>query len=194
MQQSARERYQQQRGGRPQYRVQRWTPPPEPKPEPKLDLSDRSFPSLPTSNAPLQTTGGHEFRTAFTTTVKVMAEMEKLQELRERRDREQTQKERGAMKGVYIDRFQHGRLTAQRLEEPEDGDDLWRQRTSEPVEPTEDDGWTEVKHSKAKKGPREKSFREIEEDYQAKEVDEEAAEDYNGDLFERSHRHDHYAT
>lgn len=191
MQQSARERYsqQQQRGGRPQYRYQRWTPPPEPKPEPKLDLSDRSFPSLPTSNAPLQTTGGHAFQSSFTTTVKVMAEMEKLQELRERRDREQTQKQRGEMKGVYVDRFQHGRLSAQRLEEPED---TWSP-PREPREPEEDE-WQEVKHSKAKRAPREKTVQEIEEDYEDKAADEEAAEDYNGDLFERSHRHDHYAT
>lgn len=194
MQQSARERYsQQQRGGRPQYRVQRWTPPPEPKPEPKLDLSDRNFPSLPMSNAPIQSTGGHEFQSSFTTTVKVMAEMEKLQELRERRDRQQTEKERAAMKGVYIDRFQHGRLSAREVVEPEDGDDLWRP-AQEVREPTEEDGWTEVKHSKAKRAPREKTVQEIEEDYEDKAADEEAAEDYNGDLFERSHRHDHYAT
>ena len=97
------------------------------------------------------------------------------------------------MKGVYIDRFHHGRLTAREVVEPEDGDDLWRQ-PPEPREPTEDDGWTEVKHSRAKRVPREKSFRELEEDYEEKAADEEAAEDYNGDLFERSHRHDHYAT
>lgn len=193
--QSARERssYQQQRGGRPQYRVQRWTPPPEPKPEPKLDLSDKTFPALSTTPAP-QATGQHTFQTAFTTTVKVMAETEKLHDLRAQRDRETTQRERSALKGVYVDRFQHGRLSAREVEEPEDGDDLWRTGPTDPPEPTEDDGWTEVKHSKARKGPREKSFREIEEDYRAKELDEEDAEEHNGDLFERSHRHDHYAT
>jgi hypothetical protein len=52
----------------------------------------------------------------------------------------------------------------------------------------------EVKHSKAKKTPYEKSTWELEEDYNDKAADEDAAEDYNGDLFERSHRHDHYAT
>jgi hypothetical protein len=190
MQQSARERYSQQRGGRPQYRYQRWTPPPEPKPEPKLDLSDRTFPSLPTSNTPQQTTGGHAFETKFTTTVKVMAEMEKLQELRAQREREATHQEKTAMKGVYTARFQHGRLAQSRIEEPEE--DEWRP-PQEPVEPAEDE-WVEVRHSKAKRGPREKSFRELEEDYEEKAADEEAAEDYNGDLFERSHRHDHYAT
>lgn len=193
MQPSART-YQQQRGGRPQYgrRYTHWTPPPEPKPEPKLDLSDKSFPSLPMSNAPLQTTGGHDFQTAFTTKVKVMAEMEKLQELRDRRDRAQTEKERTAMKGVYIDRFQHRQTPTREVVEPED--DGWGPGPSEPREPTEDDGWMEVKHSKAKRGPIEKTFRELEEEYAEKAADEEAADDYNGDLFERSHRHDHYAT
>ena len=181
------------RGGysRPQYgRHQRWTPPPEPKPEPKLDLSDRNFPMLPTSNAPLQSTGGHDFRSTFTTTVKVMAEMEKLQELREQRDREASQKAQMEMRGVYIDRFQPGRLTKQEVVEPEEDD--WRP-TQEVREPREDE-WTEVRHSKARKQPREKSMRELAEEYQAKALDEENAEDYNGELFESSHRHDHYAT
>jgi hypothetical protein len=183
--QSARERYQNQRGG---YRYQRWTPPPEPKPEPKLDLSDRTFPSLPTSNVPQQTTGGHAFETKFTTTVKVMAEMEKLQELREQRERQATNQEKTAMKGVYTARFQPGRLSRREVEEPEE--DEWRP----PQEPVEPDEWVEVRHSKARKQPREKSFRELEEEYEDKAADEEAAEDYNGELFERSHRHDHYAT
>jgi hypothetical protein len=178
-------------GGRPQYRYQRWAPPPEPKPEPKLDLSDKSFPSLPISNVPLQTTGGHDFQSSFTTKVKVMAELEKLQELRDQRDRAATQKERAALRGVYVDRFQHRQTPTRNVVEPEEDD--WRP-TPEPREPTEDDGWTEVKHSKAKKTPYEKSTWELEEDYNDKAADEDAAEDYNGDLFERSHRHDHYAT
>lgn len=186
--QSARQQYQQnQRGGRPQYRYARWTPPPEPKPEPKLDLSDRTFPSLPTSNAPQQSTGAHEFSTKFTTTVKVMAEMEKLQELREKREREATQQEKAAMRGVYTGRFQHGRLSATHLEEPEETH--WRP-PQEPVEPAEDE-WVEVRHSKARKIVREKTVEELEEEYEEKAEEE---EDYNGDLFERSHRHDHYAT
>lgn len=191
MQPSART-YQQQRGGRPPYgRRTYWTPPADPKPEPKLDLSDRSFPSLPTSNAPLQSSGGHEFQSSFTTTVKVMAEMEKLQALREQRERDETQKQRGAMKGVYIDRFQHGRMSAREVEEPEE--DAWSP-PRELREPTEDDGWQEVRHSKAKRVPREKTFRELEAEYNEKAEDEEAADDYNGDLFDRSHQHDHYAT
>jgi hypothetical protein len=193
MQPSART-YQQQRGGRPQYgrRYTHWTPPPEPKPEPKLDLSDKSFPSLPMSNVPLQTTGGHDFQTAFTTKVKVMAEMEKLQELRDRRDRAQTEKERTAMKGVYIDRFQHRQTPTREVVEPED--DGWGPGRLNLESQRKDDGWMEVKHSKAKRGPVEKTFRELEEEYAEKAADEEAADDYNGDLFERSHRHDHYAT
>ena len=190
MQQSARERFSQQRGGRPQYRYQRWTPPPEPKPEPKLDLSDRSFPSLPTSNVPQQSTGGHSFDSKFSTTVKVMAEMEKLQELRDQRDREASQKARMEMKGVYLGRFQHGRMSARDEVEPEEDD--WRP-TQESRSPSEEE-WTEVRHSKARKQPHEKSMRELAEEYQAKAIDEDEAEDYNGDLFESSHRHDHYAT
>lgn len=191
MQPSARTQYSQQRGGRPQYRYQRWTPPPEPKPEPKLDLSDKTFPSLPVFTAPIQSAGTHAFQSSFTTTVKVMAELEKRQELRDARDRMETQKARGEMKGVYIDRFQQGRMSAQRLDEEED---RWRAPPSEPIEPTDEDGWAEVKHSKARKTPYEKSFRELEEDYEEKAVNEEGGDDYNGDLFERSHRHDHYAT
>lgn len=190
MQQSARERYSQQRGGRPQYRYARWTPPPEPKPEPKLDLSDRTFPSLPTSNVPQQTTGGHEFTTKFTTTVKVMAELEKLQEMREKRDQAATQQEKAAMKGVYTGRFHHGRLAQTRVEEPEEDDWRPQQELQEP-DPNE---WVEVRHSKARKVHREKTVEELEEEYKDKAADEEAAEEYNGDLFERSHRHDHYAT
>lgn len=187
MQQSARERYSQRRGG---YRYARWTPPPEPKPEPKLDLSDRTFPSLPTSNAPQQSAGGHAFESKFSTTVKVMAEMEKLQELRAERERKATQQEKDALKGVYTGRFQHGRLTGARLEEPEE--QVWRppQELQEPAE----DEWVEVRHSKARKVYQEKTTDELDEEYEDKAADEEAAEDYNGDLFERSHRHDHYAT
>lgn len=163
----------------------------EPKPEPKLDLSERNFPTL--SNQPVaQTTGHHEFGTAFSTKVKVMAEVEKLQELREKRDQMESQKARGELRGVYIDRFQPGRLSRQEVEEPEE-DDEWRP-VHELTAPTEDDEWTEVRHSKARKVPREKTMHELAQEYQAKAVDEEAAEDYNGDLFERSHRHDHYAT
>ena len=180
------------RGGysRPQYgRHQRWTPPPEPKPEPKLDLSERNFPTL--SNNPVaQTTGHHDFQSSFTTTVKVMAEMEKLQELREQRDREASQKARVEMRGVYIDRFQPGRLSKQEVVEPEEDD--WR--PAREVREPGDDEWTEVRHSKARKQPREKSMRELAEEYQSKAIDEENAEDYNGELFESSHRHDHYAT
>lgn len=178
------------RGGRPNYtRYQRWTPPPEPKPEPKLDLSERNFPTL--SNQPVaQTAGHHDFQSSFTTTVKVMAEMEKLQELREARDRAQTQKARGEMKGVYVDRFQPGRLSRVEVEEPEEDD--WRP-AREVQEPAEDE-WTEVRHSKARRHPREKSMGELAEEYHAKAIDEEGGEDYNGDLFESSHRHDHHAT
>jgi hypothetical protein len=190
--QSARERYQQnQRGGRPQYRTQRWTPPPEPKPEPKLDLSDKSFPSLPLSNAPQsQSTGGHAFETKFTTAVKVMAEMEKRQEMREQRDREATRQEKDAMKGVYTARFHSGRLASTRLEEPEET--TWRPH-QEGREPGEDE-WMEVRHSKARKVARAKTTEELEEEYAEKAYEEADAEDHNGDLFERSHRHDHYAT
>jgi len=190
--QSARQQLQHnQRGGRPQYRYQRWTPPPEPKPEPKLDLSDKSFPSLPQSNVPqTQSTGGYAFESKFSTTVKVMSELEKLQELREMREREQTRQERDAMKGVYTGRFQAGRLTGVRLEEPEEH--TWRPRPA-PREPAEDE-WVEVRHSKARKVAYDKTAEELEEEYEDKAGDEAAADDYNGDLFERSHRHDHYAT
>jgi hypothetical protein len=119
-----------------------------------------------------------------------MAEMEKRQEMREAQERQATQHERDAMKGVYTGRFQPGRLTRTEVEEPEE--DVWRP-PQEPREPAEDE-WVEVRHSKARKQPREKTFHEMEEDYAEKAADEEAAEEYNGDLFERSHRHDHYAT
>jgi hypothetical protein len=119
-----------------------------------------------------------------------MAEMEKLQEMREKREREATQQEKAAMRGVYTERFQPGRVAQSRIEEPEE--DEWRP-PREPIEPAEDE-WVEVRHSKARKIAREKTFRELEEEYEEKAADEEAAEDYNGDLFERSHRHDHYAT
>jgi hypothetical protein len=190
--QSARQQLQHnQRGGRPQYRYQRWTPPPEPKPEPKLDLSDKSFPSLPLSNAPqTQSTGGYDFATKFSTTVKVMSELEKLQELRELREREQTRQERDAMKGVYTGRFQGGRLATTRLEEPEEHRWVPPPTQREPAE----DEWVEVRHSKARKSAHVKTVEELEEDYEDKAADEAAADEYNGDLFERSHRHDHYAT
>lgn len=181
------------RGGRPNYarRYQRWTPPPEPKPEPKLDLSDKNFPSLAVQPTSQSSSGHHSFQSSFTTTVKVMAEMEKLQEFRARRDREATEKERGEMRGVYVDRFRSGRLTTRDVEEPEEDD--WRP-TQESRSPTEDDEWTEVRHSKARKQPREKSMSELASEYHAKAADEEGADDYNGDLFESSHRHDHHAT
>jgi hypothetical protein len=62
-----------------------------------------------------------------------------------------------------------------------------------PREPAEDE-WVEVRHSKARKSAHVKTTEELDEDYDDKAADEEAADDYNGDLFERSHRHDHYAT
>lgn len=192
MQQSARQQYQQnQRGGRPQYRYQRWTPPPEPKPEPKLDLSDKTFPSLPMSNVVQQSPGQHEFGSKFSTTVKVMAELEKLQELREEREKKTTQQEKASLRGVYTGRFQHGRLSqVEAPREPREPREEWR---APPQEPAEDE-WVEVRHSKARKVAHEKTAEELDDEYEDKAADEEAAEDYNGDLFERSHRHDHYAT
>jgi hypothetical protein len=178
------------RGGRPQYRAQRWAPPPEPKPEPKLDLSDKSFPTLPSSSQPSQSTGQHEFPSTFTTTIKVMAEMEKSRELRAQRERDATQQQKDALKGVYTARFQPGRLTSRR-EEPEE--DAWRP-PQELREPTEEDEWTEVRHSKARKIQREKTAEELDQDYREKATDEDAVDGYNEDLFERSHQHDHYAT
>ena len=94
------------------------------------------------------------------------------------------------MRGVYTGRFQHGRLTGTQLDEPEEH--VWRPRP-EAREPAADE-WVEVRHSKARKVYQEKTVEELEDDYAEKAADEEAAEDYNGDLFERSHRHDHYAT
>jgi hypothetical protein len=186
--QNARSNQNTYRGGRPQYRVPRWTPPPEPKPEPKLDLSDRNFPTL--SNQPVAQTAAnqHDFQTAFSTTVKVMAEVEKLNDLREERNRLADQKARAEMGGVYTHRFQPGRMSERNEEEAP-----WEppKRLEKPDDTVE---WVEVRHSKARRQPREKTTRELAEEYRAKAIDEEHAEDYNGDLFESSHRHDHHAT
>ena len=177
------------RGGRPNYRYARWTPPVEPKPEPKLDLSDKSFPSL-SNNAVQQTTSRTEFSTSFATSVKVMAEVEKLQELRAQRDRQADQKARAELGGVYIHRFQHGRLSEV---EPEDEAPQW-EPPKKLAKPDPETDWVEVRHSKAHKTPKETSFREMEEDYRSKAHEEDGGDDYNGDLFESSHRHDHHAT
>ena len=177
------------RGGRPNYRYARWTPPVEPKPEPKLDLSDKSFPSL-SNHAVTQSTAHHpEFTTSFATSVKVMAEVEKLHELRAQRDRQADQRARAELSGVYIQRFQPGRLSEL---EPEE-EPQWRpvQRL---VKPNPDTEWVEVRHSKAHRQPKEKSFAELEDDYRSKAHEEDGSGDYNGDLFESSHRHDHHAT
>jgi len=177
------------RGGRPNYRYARWTPPVEPKPEPKLDLSDKNFPSLSNHPVPQSTAHHPEFTTSFATSVKVMAEVEKLQELRAQRDRQADQKARAELGGVYIHRFQHGRLSeVDPEEEPQ-----WR---PEPklAKPDPETDWVEVRHSKAHKQPKEKSVRELDDEYRSKAIDEENAEEYNGDLFESSHRHDHHAT
>lgn len=188
--QNARTNQNSYRGGRPQYRYQRWTPPPEPKPEPKLDLSDKSFPTLSNQTVAQTSANQHEFRTAFSTTVRVMAEVEKLNDLKEQRNREADQKARAEMGGVYIHRFQHGRMS-EREEEPEEGHWEAPKVLAKPDDTVE---WVEVRHSKARRQPREKTTRELAEDYRAKALDEEYAEDYNGDLFESSHRHDHHAT
>ena len=137
-------------------RYQRWVPPPEPKPEPKLDLSDKTFPSLPMTNVPQQSTGGHEFQSTFTTTVKVMAEMEKLTELREQRNRQASQKAKAEMGYVYTHRFRPGQVSVSEEEEEEP----WRPPPS-PEEPSPDE-WVEVRHSKARRQPREKTTRELE--------------------------------
>jgi hypothetical protein len=177
------------RGGRPNYRYARWTPPPEPKPEPKLDLSDKSFPSL-SNNAVPQTTAAHtEFKTSFATSVKVMAEVEKLHELRAERDRQADQRARAELSGVYIQRFQPGRLSEL---EPEE-EPQWRPQMKL-AKPNPETDWVEVRHSKAHKQPVEKSYAELEEDYRSKAHEEDWGDDYNGDLFESSHRHDHHAT
>lgn len=184
-------RYTAPRGGRPNYSYRsRWTPPPEPKPEPKLDLSDKNFPTL--SNRPVSQTAAaqHDFQSSFTTTVKVMAEMEKRQELRDQRDREADQKAKAEMGGVYTHHFRHGRLSEMTVVEPEE--DTWRPPPM-PTEPSETE-WVEVRHSKARRTIAEKTMRELEEDYRSKAIDEEDAADYNGELFESSHRHDHHAT
>jgi hypothetical protein len=178
------------RGGRPNYRYARWTPPVEPKPEPKLDLSDKSFPSL-SNHAVQQSTAHHpEFTTSFATSVKVMAEVEKLHELRAQRDRQADQKARAELGGVYVHRFQHGRLSEV---EPEDEAPQW-EPPKKLAKPDPETDWVEVRHSKAHKTPKDKSFREMEDDYRSKAHEEEGGDDYNGDLFESSHRHDHHAT
>jgi hypothetical protein len=62
------------------------------------------------------------------------------------------------------------------------------------AKPNPETDWVEVRHSKAHKQPVEKSYAELEEDYRSKAHEEDWGDDYNGDLFESSHRHDHHAT
>jgi hypothetical protein len=174
------------RGGRPNYGARRLPPPPEPK----LDLSDKSFPSLAATPPPEPTTA-YVFASKFSTTVKVMSEVEKLNELREQRNREADQKAHAEMGGVYTHRFRHGRLSEVKVEE-EEGHWEPPQKLAKPDDTTE---WVEVRHSKARRQGHEKSLRELDEDYRSKAKDEADAEaEYNSELFERSHRHDHYAT
>lgn len=181
----------QYRGGRPQYGRPR---PPLPPPETPLKKTEANFPRL-VPNAPKK--ASPEFETSFSKTVAEMAKEEEEQRLKDTYRKEQADKARNEFQGVYILGSVHRArpLFARDLAEEFDAAELPFEReeydTTAPPPSEEDDGWTTVAQ-KVRKPKRELTAAELAAKYQAAgEAADRESEEFNGDLFHASHRHDH---
>lgn len=183
----------QYRGGRPQYgrpRPSMYAPPP---PETPLKKTEANFPKL-VPNAPKKVSS--EFATSFSTTVAEMAKEEEDQRLRDAYAKDQMFKAQTEFQGVYIlgSIRNPTRGFARDLGEEFDATEGFEREeyaVSAPPPNSEEDGWTSVKQ-KARKPKRELTAAELAAKYVAAgEAADRDEEEFNGDLFTASHRHDH---
>ena len=178
------------RGGRPQYGRPR---PPLPPPETPLKKTEANFPRL-VPNAPKKVSP--EFATSFSTTVTAMAASEEQQRIRDQYEKEQADRARNEFNGVYILGSVHSARPSFVRDLAEDfdvADGFEREEydTTAPPPNSEDDGWTPVKQ-KERKVKRELTTRELADKYKAAgEAADREEEEFNGELFDRGHRHDH---
>ncbi len=186
----------QYRGGRPQYgRPRPAFQPPLPPPESPLKKTEANFPKL-VPNAPKK--ASPEFATSFSKTVAEMAAVEERDRLRDAYEKEQAMRAQNEFQGVYILGSVHStRPTfARDLVDEFDETDIPFEReeydTNPPPPNTEDDGWTQVKE-KVRKPKRELTAAELAAKYiAAGEAADREEEEFNGELFAASHRHDHH--
>lgn len=185
------------RGGRPQYgRPRPYTgQPPLPPPETPLKKTEANFPRL-VPNAPKKVSP--EFATSFSKTVAEMAKEEEEQRLKDLYSKEQESKARAEFQGVYIlgsirtDTVQNTvrSFVRELAEEFDVANEFEREEydTAAPPPNSEDDGWTSVKQ-KERKPKRELTTRELAEKYAAAgDAADREEEEFNQDLFDRSHR------
>ncbi len=189
----------QYRGGRPQYgRPRPAFQPPLPPPETPLKKTEANFPKL-VPNAPKKVSP--EFATSFSKTVADMAKEEEEQRIRDAYAKEQEFKAQNEFQGVYIlgsVRTDTVRNTVRSFmrdltEEFDVQAEFEREEydTAAPPPNAEDDGWTSVKQ-KVRKPKRELTAAELAQKYQAAgEAADREIEEFNGDLYSVSHRHDH---
>lgn len=183
------------RGGRPQYgRPRPAFTPPLPPPETPLKKTEANFPHL-VAKAPKK--ASPEFETSFSKTVAEMAREEEGQRLRAAYEKEQATREQNEFNGVYIlgsirtDTVRNTVRNFVRDLNEEFEAEFAREETAPPPNP-EDDGWTDVKQ-KVRKPKKELSAAELAARYVAAgEAADRDEEEFNGDLFHASHRHDHY--
>jgi hypothetical protein len=184
----------QYRGGRPQYgRPRPAFQPPLPPPETPLKKTEANFPKL-VPNAPKKVSP--EFATSFSKTVAEMAKEEEEQRLKDNYMKEQADKARNEFNGVYILGSVHSarhsvvRDLAEEFD-PAEGFEREEYDTTAPPPNSEDDGWTSVKQ-KVRKPKRELTAAELDAKYrEAGDAADRDEEEFNGDLYYASHRHDH---
>jgi hypothetical protein len=190
-----RQQYQ-YRGGRPQYgRPRPAFQPPLPPPETPLKKTEANFPKL-VPNAPKKVSP--EFATSFSKTVTEMAVTEEEQRLKDAYAKEQESKARAEFQGVYILGSVHRprpRFVKDLVEEFDSADVSYEREeydTNPPPSNSEDDGWTSVTQ-KVRKTKRELTAADLAAKYVAAgEAADREEEEFNGDLFHASHRHDHH--
>ena len=193
----------QYRGGRPQYGrrqpVYPGTPPPLLPQEAVLPKkTDANFPHL-VPRAPKK--ASPEFATSFSTTVTEMAKEEEEQRFRDAYAKDEQSKAKNEFNGVYIlgsirtdtvrntvrnfVRDLSEEFNAQAEFEREEYD------TMTPPPNSEEDGWTSV-GQKVRKTKRELTTAELAAKYKAAgDAADREEDEFNGDLFHTSHRHDH---
>jgi hypothetical protein len=139
-----------------------------------------------------------EFATTFSKTVAEMAAIEERDRLHAAWEKEQAMRAQNEFNGVYILGSVHSARPTfvKDLAEEFDVADVSYEReeydTNPPPPNSEDDGWTSVKQ-KVRKPKRELTATELAAKYVAAgEAADREEEEFNGDLFNASHRHDHH--
>jgi hypothetical protein len=164
-----------------------------------LKKTEANFPRL-VPNAPKKVSP--EFETSFSKTVNAMAAAEEQQRIRETYEKEQVNKARNEFNGVYIlgsirtDTVQNTVRSFVRdlAEEFDEQANFEREEydTMAPPPSEEDDGWTSVKQ-KVRKPKRELTASELAAKYTAAgDAADREEEEFNGELYYASHRHDHH--